>query len=612
MTDPMPSPKNFSLVDLIERHELRLMVEACHKACGVAVSIKDVDDDQVLVGAGWQVICAGYHRVHPVSRERCIQSQNRPFTPGAGMEVQDMLCHNGLRHLSFPMLVDGRHIATYYLTQFFYDTDVRDTDAFEAQARELGFDEEEYLAALAEVPVLSRERAQEIISYMGTFSRLITDLATRNLRLKLALQENERIQTRLRETTALTESILNVIASPLFLKDRSGVYTGCNDAFSTFLERPREEFIGKGVFDLYPEVEARKYFEMDEALMAADVVQMYDFRMSRKDGAVREVMFSKAATHDAHGKVSGIVGVITDITERNQVARALRESQERYRFLAENSADIIWRLDQEHRFIYASPADERLRGFHYTEVLGQSLWDAVHPDHVGLMRQRCQDFLASFAHTPGPDPMRVETPLVIKGGGSLWVEILCNPVREDDGAICGYHLVARDITQRKSYEEELVFMSTHDALTGLYNRAHFEAEFSRAAQGRVLPVSVIMADVDGLKTVNDLQGHAAGDELIKGAAEILRKSFRAGDLVARLGGDEFAVLLVGADESIVAESLRRICAEIGACRLQRDPGAPRLSLGAATARTPEELESVLRLADQRMYENKTAHKTGQL
>jgi len=328
VTDPMPSPKNFSLVDLIERHELRLMVEACHKACGVAVSIKDVDDDQVLVGAGWQVICAGYHRVHPVSRERCIQSQNRPFTPGAGMEVQDMLCHNGLRHLSFPMLVDGRHIATYYLTQFFYDTDVRDTDAFEAQARELGFDEEEYLAALAEVPVLSRERAQEIISYMGTFSRLITDLATRNLRLKLALQENERIQTRLRETTALTESILNVIASPLFLKDRSGVYTGCNDAFSTFLERPREEFIGKGVFDLYPEVEARKYFEMDEALMAADVVQMYDFRMSRKDGAVREVMFSKAATHDAHGKVSGIVGVITDITERNQVARALRESQQ--------------------------------------------------------------------------------------------------------------------------------------------------------------------------------------------------------------------------------------------------------------------------------------------
>ena len=99
MTEPTPSSKHFSLVELIERHELRLMAEACHKACGVAVSIKDVDDDQVLVGAGWQVICAGYHRVHPVSRKRCIQSRNGLYAPGTHMAVQDTLCHNGLRHL---------------------------------------------------------------------------------------------------------------------------------------------------------------------------------------------------------------------------------------------------------------------------------------------------------------------------------------------------------------------------------------------------------------------------------------------------------------------------------------------------------------------------------
>ena len=612
MSDHQLEPNHSTLLDLIDPHELRLMAEACSKACGVAVSIKEINDDKILVGAGWQVICAGYHRVHPVTRERCIQNPSSTFSSDMDLIVRDELCHNGLRHLSFPMLVEGRHIATYYLTQFFYETDPRDREHFKSQAQEFGFDEAEYLAALDEVPVLSRQRAKEIISYMGTFSRLITDLATRNLRLKLALAENERIQARLRETTALTESILNVIASPLFIKDRSGVYTGCNDAFSAFLERPREEFLGKGVFELYPEVEARKYFEMDEALMAADGVQMYDFRMSRKDGTIREVMFSKAATHDAAGTVSGIVGVITDITERNQAARDLSESQERYRFLAENSADIIWRLDGQHRFIYASPADERLRGFHYTEVRGQSLWNAVHPDHVGLLQQRCQEYVASFARTPRPEPMRVEVPLVVKSGGILWVEILCNPVRDDDGSICGFHLVARDITQRKRYEEELVFLSTHDTLTGLYNRAHFEAEFQRAALGRMLPVSVIVADVDGLKAVNDNQGHAAGDELIKSAADILRRAFRAGDLVARLGGDEFAVLLPGASEEIVAVSLGRICAEIGECRLERNPNAARLSLGAATARTPEELESLLRLADQRMYQNKTAHKLGLL
>ncbi|MBU1228365.1 MAG: diguanylate cyclase [Proteobacteria bacterium] len=289
-------------------------------------------------------------------------------------------------------------------------------------------------------------------------------------------------------------------------------------------------------------------------------------------------------------------------------SRAIHESEERYRFLAENSVDIIWRLDAEHHIIYASPADERIRGFHYTEVLGQEVWRVMQPDFVALMQERCRGYLASIAGNSDPLPLRVEVPLLCKDGGSVWAEILSKPVRGNNGSLLGFHLVARDISQRKAYEEQLVFVSTHDALTGLHNRAHFEAEFNRAAQGRALPVSVIMADVDGLKAVNDNLGHAAGDEMIKAAADILRRAFRTGDLVARLGGDEFAVLLVGADEHCVAQSLKRIRAEQKAC-CHRDSAVPvRISLGAATARTPAELGQVLREADRRMYKNKSEHK----
>jgi diguanylate cyclase (GGDEF)-like protein/PAS domain S-box-containing protein len=287
---------------------------------------------------------------------------------------------------------------------------------------------------------------------------------------------------------------------------------------------------------------------------------------------------------------------------------ARRESEERYRFLAENSADIIWRIDADHRFIYASPADERVRGFHHKEILGQPLWSAMHPDFVALMQERCREYLAAIADVADPAPLRVEVPLRCKDGGSLWAEILSNPVREEDKSIRGFHLVARDISQRKTYEEHLVFVSTHDALTGLYNRAYFETELQRASVGRQLPISVIMADVDGLKAVNDSLGHAVGDDLIKTAAEVLNKAFRTSDLVARLGGDEFAVLLPGADEAAVAESLKRICTELWTCGLQNRPFRLSLSLGAATARTPEEMEHVLREADRRMYEDKTAHK----
>ena len=100
-----------------------------------------------------------------------------------------------------------------------------------------------------------------------------------------------------------------------------------------------------------------------------------------------------------------------------------------------------------------------------------------------------------------------------------------------------------DITQQKRAEDRLRFLSTHDVLTGLYNRAFFEEETTRMERGRHYPISVLMVDVDHLKITNDRRGHAAGDSLLRRAAAVLRAAFRTEDVVARIGGDEFAVLL---------------------------------------------------------------------
>jgi diguanylate cyclase (GGDEF)-like protein len=164
--------------------------------------------------------------------------------------------------------------------------------------------------------------------------------------------------------------------------------------------------------------------------------------------------------------------------------------------------------------------------------------------------------------------------------------------------------VVQDITARKRLEDKLRYLSAHDPLTNLFNRLFFEEEMARLANGRHFPVSVVVADVDGLKSVNDRLGHAVGDELLRQAAEVLRTSFRPGDVVARIGGDEFAVLLPGADVQAGESVLRRVRRNEDAYNAHDDRPAVHFSLGLATAEEGESLAETLRLADSRMYRDK--------
>ncbi|HBA73278.1 MAG TPA: hypothetical protein DCZ63_14135 [Geobacter sp.] len=163
--------------------------------------------------------------------------------------------------------------------------------------------------------------------------------------------------------------------------------------------------------------------------------------------------------------------------------------------------------------------------------------------------------------------------------------------------------MAHDITNRKEVEVRLRHDSTHDNLTGLYNRAFFEEELERFAHGRMFPVSIVMADVNGLKSVNDTLGHDAGDNLIRLAARIILTAFRAEDIVARIGGDEFAVLLPETDENVANEAVGRImgCPEIINGQLS-------IAFGTASAENRDQLEEALKLGDERMYRNKMEQK----
>ena len=167
-----------------------------------------------------------------------------------------------------------------------------------------------------------------------------------------------------------------------------------------------------------------------------------------------------------------------------------------------------------------------------------------------------------------------------------------------------FQAVGRDITDRKKVEDELRYLSTHDRLTGIYNRAYFEEEQARLDHGRQFPVSVLMADVDGLKETNDTHGHQAGDELLRQTAEVLKSAFRAQDVVARIGGDEFGILLAGADPEVAQASIDRIRKNLEIHNSTPGNILIRLSLGYASAVAAGDLSEATKQADTLMYQEK--------
>ncbi len=165
-----------------------------------------------------------------------------------------------------------------------------------------------------------------------------------------------------------------------------------------------------------------------------------------------------------------------------------------------------------------------------------------------------------------------------------------------------------ELKARKRTEAQLLYLSTHDSLTGIYNRAFFETEMDRLSTSRELPISLLVADLDNMKVTNDTLGHAVGDQLLRDVTQVLQSSLRVSDILARIGGDEFAVLLPYTDATTARQIVLRIHKHLDA--LNRMPGILplHLSLGIATM-TSGNLRETFKLADAQMYADKHQRKT---
>ena len=168
-----------------------------------------------------------------------------------------------------------------------------------------------------------------------------------------------------------------------------------------------------------------------------------------------------------------------------------------------------------------------------------------------------------------------------------------------------------DITARKKAEAYLEYLGKHDVLTRIYNRSFYVDELNRLERKRPSPVTIIIADLNELKSTNDQLGHAAGDALLRRIGEVLNKAVDPPCHAARIGGDEFAILLPGTDAHGGEAVMEHIEKLVGLNNQFYSAAAITLSMGAATSRPGERLEDVAKRADARMYRAKRAYYAAQ-
>ncbi|MHB8881985.1 MAG: GGDEF domain-containing protein [Thermodesulfovibrionales bacterium] len=290
-----------------------------------------------------------------------------------------------------------------------------------------------------------------------------------------------------------------------------------------------------------------------------------------------------------------------EMQEKRQVVSSLHDTEAKYRSLVESTEDSIYLVDREYRYLFMNKKHMARMGMLPGQYLGRSYSEFHLFDETARFRENVDRVFETGKSLQNEHKSRRDERYFLQ---------TLSPVKNDDGAVIAITVVSKDITDRKQMEEELRSLSLTDSLTGLYNRRGFltlTEQYFKIAQRLKNRVSVLYADLDDLKVINDNLGHQEGDKALIEAAGVLRETFRESDIVARIGGDEFVVMPAALGSATIQSVIDRFQANIAAANAREDR-TYRLSISFGFAEYdpahPCSVDELLARGDRMMYEHK--------
>ncbi len=291
-----------------------------------------------------------------------------------------------------------------------------------------------------------------------------------------------------------------------------------------------------------------------------------------------------------------LLPVTADLENRSRLHCALRESETGYRMIAEHCSDVILSLKVDGTIRYASPSCRQI-GFEPAQLIGRNCSMLIAPDHL---------VEAADAHfrslEMGGETNRFEYVVITASGERRWHETHARLIVDDDGNPESILSIVRDIHAQKAVEQRLRDAALVDSLTGLSNRTAYREKVARRLQAGETGACVAMLDIDHFKQVNDLHGHAAGDVVLRGFADVARRIVRDGDLVARIGGEEFAFFFPNTALPEALAICDRLRSELGATIFRAGTSAITVTVSGGVAELGDDgIDQALKIADMALY-----------
>jgi diguanylate cyclase (GGDEF)-like protein/PAS domain S-box-containing protein len=375
-------------------------------------------------------------------------------------------------------------------------------------------------------------------------------------RLARTIQERETVERRLREANQFTSEIIDGAAQGIVVYDRSFRYVVWNRFMEELTGMPSKHVLGNNAMQLFPHVRGQGIHALLDRALAGEKVSSESYRFEiPQTGRVGWVNGTYGPHRNASGEITGVIGVIRDVSETMRAQEAQTAAEAKFRGLVEQSLVGIYVI-QDGRFQYVNPKLAEIIGYTPDEVLAfESVLDVVVEEDHPIVKENIRKRLEGESKT-----VRYSFRAMRKDGEQVELEVH-GAATEYLGrpAIIGTLL---DITDRKRAEAQIVYHAYHDPLTELPNRMLFMERLRlqlAQAKRQNRRLSIVYFDLDRFKFVNDTLGHSVGDEFLQTVATRLKGLVREMDTVARSAGDEFVILIPDVaraeDISVIAQKL---------------------------------------------------------